>query len=350
LTAVLVTGALLLGGLGFAAWWFALRDSSPPVAVAPPSDLPTLTPGLNTATEAPPELTPTQAPPAKPTADAAICMINLSLGGDYYASIDNAVRWRANELGWTVDSFNADGDIDKLVSNVQACLASEADGIILSGAWVNDYPEALDEIDRAGIPVVLVDRLTTTENFTAWVGPENTNMGQEVGRYLADQLPGGGTAVIIRGGPEDNSIGLARTAGAQAAFADAGIRVEVATDFGAWNADDGQKAMKNVIAQMNGTIDIVFCENDDMCLGALEAANDAGLNHIIFGGIDGSQYAKAEMSVAGSRYLVTSFSDPELIGSQGVDVLNDIFGGNSVVKMQGIYSQLITQANVQDYL
>ncbi|MCL2802483.1 MAG: sugar ABC transporter substrate-binding protein [Micrococcales bacterium] len=292
--------------------------------------------------------------PAEKKADGGdaktICMINLSLGGDYFAGMDTAVGDRAKELGWEVQSYNADGDADKVLTDTQTCLATGPDGIVFSGAWVNDYPQALADIDDAGVPVVLVDRLTTTEVFTAWVGPENERMGTEVGNYLAEQLGGGGTAVIIRGGPDDNTIGIARTTGAKAAFDAAGITIEVASDFGNWNADDGKTSMENMIAKLDGKIDVVFCENDDMCLGAMAAASDAGLDNIIIGGIDGSEKAKAEIAKDGSKYLATGFNDPFVIGKKGVDVLADIFNGVNVEKMQGIESPLITAANVNDYL
>jgi len=279
-----------------------------------------------------------------------ICMINLSLNGDYFAGMDTAVGNRAKELGWTVQSYNADGDQNKVLTDTQTCLATSPDGIVFSGAWVNDYPEALDEIDKAGVPVVMVDRLTITEKFTAWVGPENERMGTEVGKYLADQLPSGGTAVIIRGGPDDNTIGIARTDGAKAAFNNAGITIEVASEFGNWNANDGKTAMENMMAKLDNNIDVVFCENDDMCLGALAAAGDAGLDNIIFGGIDGSQSAKEEIAKDGSKYLATGFNDPFVIGEKGVNVLKDVFDGKTVDKMQGIDSPLITAANVADFL
>jgi len=294
---------------------------------------------------------PAETTEAPPTESYTICMLNLSLGGDYFAGMDTAVINRAEgDYGWKVQSYNADGDAGLLLTHTQTCLATDPDGIVFSGAWVNDYPEALAEIEAAGVPVVLVDRLTTTEIFTAWVGPENERMGTEVGNYLAEQLSEGAVAVIIRGGPDDNTIGIARTNGAKAAFDAAGITIEVASDFGGWNADEGKTSMENMIAKLDGKIDVVFCENDDMCLGALAAASDAGLNDIIFGGIDGSEKAKAEIAVEGSKYLATGFNDPFVIGAKGVDVLKDVFEGQSVAKMQGIESPLITAANVADYL
>ncbi|MCL1906953.1 MAG: substrate-binding domain-containing protein [Propionibacteriaceae bacterium] len=284
-------------------------------------------------------------------ATLTIGMANLSLGGDYFEGMDKAVKARGAELGFTVVSSNADGDANKLLTDVENLVAQGVDGIIISGAWLNDFPEALAAASDANIPVVLVDRLTSTKNYTAWIGPENERMGKEVGEYLVSQLPNGGTAVIIRGGPEDNTIGIARTAGVTAAFTAAGITIELATDFGGWNAQDGKTAMENMMAKLP-QIDVVFCENDDMCLGAKTAAADAGKTNIIFGGIDGSASALAAIADAASeyKYVATGYNDPNVIGTKGVDVMKQILDGETVAQDQPIDSPLITAANVADFI
>jgi len=162
-----------------------------------------------------------QAAPAGKT--IRIGMANLALG-DYFTGMRNAVVAAGQQRGWTVNATNADGDDAKLVSDVENFIAQRVDGIIISGAWFNDIPAALNAAQRAGIPVVLVDRMFDSQNFTAWVGPDNEFMGEQVGRYIVSQLPAGGTAVIIRGGPPENTIGINRTKGVTSALTAAGWR------------------------------------------------------------------------------------------------------------------------------
>ena len=111
-----------------------------------------------------------------PTTGVRIGMANLALG-DYFTGMRNAVVAAGEARGWTVIATNADGDDSRLVAHVENFIAQRVDGIIISGAWFNDIPAALNAAERAGIPVVLVDRMFDSQNFTAWVGPDNEYMG-----------------------------------------------------------------------------------------------------------------------------------------------------------------------------
>ena len=283
-------------------------------------------------------------------AGKTIAMANLSLGGDYFVGMDKAVKDQGAALGFTVVSSNADGDADKLLSDVQNFVTQKVDGIVISGAWLNDFPEALSAAKSANIPVVLVDRLSASTDYTAWIGPENERMGKDIGEFIVKQLPAGGTAVIIRGGPDDNTIGIARTSGVKSALEAAGnFDIQVATDFGGWNAGDGKTAMENMLVKLP-KIDVVFCENDDMCLGAQSAAADAGrAGEMFFCGIDGSAAAKAEIAREGTNYLATGFNDPFVIGKKGVDVMAEILAGKKVEQNQPIDSPRITKENVAKF-
>ncbi|MCL2784824.1 MAG: substrate-binding domain-containing protein [Propionibacteriaceae bacterium] len=305
---------------------------------------------LAACTTTPPEVD-ESTPAVGDSTNITIGMANLSLGGDYFVGMDVAVKDAGQSLGWTVLSSNADGDAGKLLSDVQNFVTQGVDGIIISGGWLNDFAEALTAASDADIPVVLVDRLTESKNFTAWIGPENRRMGNDIGDFIVGQLPQGGVAVIIRGGPEDNTIGIARTAGVVSALDAAGnFDIQKAADFGQWNAADGKTAMENMLAKLT-KIDVVFCENDDMCLGAQSAAKDAGRSaEMFFCGIDGSAAAKAEIATEGTNYLATGFNDPFVIGKEGVAVMNQILAGEKVDQEQPIDSPMITKENVAEYL
>ena len=59
----------------------------------------------------------------------------------------------------------------------------------------------------------MVDRKLAEGPYTSWIGPDNEAIGVAAGEYIAERLDGEGTVVIIKGGPADNTIGLARTEG-----------------------------------------------------------------------------------------------------------------------------------------
>ena len=128
--------------------------------------------------------------------------------------MDKAITAQAKKKGNVeIISTDANGDAAKLASNVEDLLSKNVDAVIISGGPLESAPAALNAIKAAGKPVVLVDRKFQTGEYTSWIGPDNEAIGKQDGEFLAEQLPGGGKVAIIKGGPADNSIGLARTNG-----------------------------------------------------------------------------------------------------------------------------------------
>jgi len=277
-----------------------------------------------------------------------IGLANLALG-DYFTGMRNAVVREGEARGWEMISTNADGDDSKLVEDVENFIAQGVDGIIISGAWYNDIPAALNAAEAADIPVVLVDRMFDSQNFTAWAGPDNLFMGQQIGGHIASLLPDGGTAVIIRGGPPENTIGLNRTAGVTAGLEAAGnFTIEVSPDFAGWSTDGGKAAMENMLARFP-QIDFVFCENDSMAFGAQSAAADAGRSdEMIFAGIDGANPAILAI-LEGGNFVATGHNDANVIGAKGVEVMAKILAGESFDKINVLDSPIITIANAEQF-
>ncbi|MDR0783554.1 MAG: substrate-binding domain-containing protein [Propionibacteriaceae bacterium] len=278
-----------------------------------------------------------------------IGMANLYLGGPYFVGMRKAVVENGTALGWDVQVSDAGGDADKLLADVENFIAKGVDAIVISGAWLNDFPAALDAAEEAGIPVVLVDRLCSSENFTAWIGPDNEEIGKNDGQFIVEQLPNGGVAVIIKGGPADNTIGIARTKGVTDALKAAGnFTIEEATEFGDWSSDGGKSVMENMLAKLP-KIDVVFCENDSMCLGAQSAVADAGRSdEMFFAGVDGQNEAIQEI-LKGTNYLVTGYNDSIVIGGIAIDTLQLIFANKAYEKLNVVDSPMITIDNAEEF-
>ncbi len=113
-------------------------------------------------------------------------IVNLSLCCAYFVGMDAAIKDEAKAFrNVKVISTDAKGDVAKLTSNVEDLLSQKVDGIIISGAWIEAAPEALDAIKAAGVPVVLVDRMLKGGDFTSWIGPDNAAIGAGIGDYIA---------------------------------------------------------------------------------------------------------------------------------------------------------------------
>jgi len=276
-----------------------------------------------------------------------IGMVNFSQCCPYFIGMSKAVQEEAAvypniELVIT----DANGDAEKLTSDVEDVLAKKVDGIILSGAWLEAAPAALDAIKKAGVPVVMVDRKLKGGDYTSWVGPDNYGIGVQDGQYIVDRLKGEGFIVDLRGGPADNSIGLDRTNGMLSVVQKTNIKVENAPDWGGWSSDGGFKMMENMLAKY-AKIDAVFCENDSMCLGAQKAIADAARSGEMFlCGVDGEKAALVAIMAEGSNYACTGLNNSDQIGRAAFHRMMAILAGAQSPQDTILPSPLINKDNV----
>ncbi len=298
----------------------------------------------------------TSCKPATPTAapeeeaeEFDIGMINFTLAAPYFVAMSEAAQ---EEAGYyenvTLHPTDAEADIEKLTSDVDDLLAKGVDGIIINAGPIEAAPAALDAAEQAGVPVIMVDRKLKGGPYTSWIGPDNYQIGVQDGNYIKEQLGGEGRLLIIRGGPADNTIGLARTNGVLSVIEETDIEVIKAPDFGGWAEDGGFKVMEDMLAKYDN-IDAVFCENDSMCLGAQRAIGDAGRSEEMFlCGVDGQKEAlKAIMD--GTNYKCTGKNDSDEIGRAGFHRMMAVLAGAIPEKDTVLHSPLITPDNACQY-
>ena len=278
-----------------------------------------------------------------------IGMANLSQGAPYFIGMSQAVEEEAAYFdNVSVLVTNADGDVEKLTSDIEDLIAQGVDGIVLSAAWIEAAPAAMQAIADAGIPVVMVDRLLKGSEYTSWIGPDNYAIGVQDGQFIVEQLGGSGQLGVIRGGPADNSIGLDRTNGMLSEVEQSDIEVIMFPDFAGWSTDGGFAAAETLMAQ-NPDLNAIFCENDSMCLGAQKAIEDRGLGDSIFVvGVDGQKEALVQI-MQGGVYKATGLNNSDQIGRAGFHRLMAILAGANPEKDTVFPSPLITLENVERF-
>ncbi len=291
-------------------------------------------------------------PAATPTQQAQtgqrtirIGMVNFTLCCAYFIGMSKAVQEEAAYYGnIEVIVTDANGDAEKMASDIEDVLAKGVDGIIISGGPLEALPAGLEAIKKAGVPVVLVDRKLKGGEYTSWIGPDNYQIGVQDGQYIVNRLGGKGRLVVLRGGPADNSIGLDRTNGMLSVVQKSDIEIIMAPDFGGWSEDGGYKLMENMLAKYD-KIDAVFCENDSMCLGAQKAIADAGRSKEMFlCGVDGQKEALKAI-LDGTNYACTGLNNSDQIGRAGFHRLMAILAGAVPEKDTVLPSPLISPEN-----
>ena len=172
---------------------------------------------------------------------------------------------------------SSNDDNEKQIRQINQFIDEKVDLLIVSPNQLNTISKAIDRAYDKGIPVILYDRKTDSEKYTAFIGCDNYTIGRAMGDFIVQQLKGRGNVVEIRG-LEGSSPALERHRG----FMDAlkrhpGIRL-VASEAGDWKEESAIKAMKRILEKTQD-FDYVFSHNDRMAWGAYVAARQMGVKH-----------------------------------------------------------------------
>lgn len=189
---------------------------------------------------------------------------------------------------YDVTVVDGKGDMNEQTNQVDTFLAQKVDVLIVNLVQSSSAATITEKCKEAKVPVVYINREPSKEDMKAWdkicyVGADARQSGTYQGEIVAS-LPNKGDAngdgvvsyVMIMGDPE-NVDAQYRTEFSIKALTDAGIQVEkLFEQRGDWDQSKGQELAANALANFGNKIDVIFCNNDAMALGAYQAITAAG--------------------------------------------------------------------------
>ena len=190
---------------------------------------------------------------------------------------------------YQVDVMDGKGDQGEQTNQINNFISGSYDVIIANLVQPTAASVTTAACKEAGIPVVYINRepdnadLVSYEGKATYVGADARQSGTYQGEIIAN-LPDKGDVngdstvdyVMIMGDP-DNVDAQYRTEFSIKALTDAGITVNcLVQQRGDWDTAKGQQIAADALSQYGDKIDVIFCNNDGMALGALQAINDAG--------------------------------------------------------------------------
>ncbi len=240
-------------------------------------------------------------------------------------------------------------------------LASSNDDNVLQNKQINQFvdegvdllivsPNQLSAISKAveraydkGIPVILYDRKTNSDKYTAFIGCDNYTIGKSMGTFIAQQLQGKGRIVEISG-LEGSSPALERHRG----FMDAikpysGLQV-VASEGGNWKEEGGIQAMKRILKQTQD-FDYVFAHNDRLAWGAYVAARQMRVKrNYKYIGVDGMATEGGGLELVRDGIFEASYLYPTK-GDEVIALAMKILKHQPYERDNYLSTSIITQAN-----
>ena len=315
------------------------------------AEAPASTGGDDAGTEAPAETggddaeAPAQSG-AKDNADITIGFSSKDNSDTFVAAIADAAQARADELGVKLVMYDAGGDVNKQISDVETMIAQKVDAVIVIPQSVEGSAPVVGKCNDAGIPIIIDNGDIADTNFTAFVGCTDQESGEILGQWFVDNVEKGSKVCIIEG-PMGPSGQVGRYAGFEAVGMLEHFEV-LSTQTANWKRDEAMALVEDWITQYGEDLKAIICENDDMGLGALSACKAAGRSDIVVGGVDGLDDAVA--AVKAGEYGISVLQDSQGQGAVGVDVALQIIKGEEYEKDTRIPFRAITAENVDAYL
>ena len=274
-------------------------------------------------------------------------------------------------LGFSKENITiADGANDQATQSGQIdnFIAEGVDVLIINPVNSSSAATITDKVVGANIPLVYINREPDAAEEKRWedngwnvtyVGCDARQSGTMQGEMIVDlglekvDLNGDGKVqyIMVEGDPE-NVDAQYRTEFSVKALTDAGFEVECLVDqVGNWQQAEAQQIVANALGQYGNDIEVVFCNNDSMALGALQAIEAAGRTvgkDIYLTGVDA--LSEALENVIAGKMTGTVFNDHFSQSHSAADAAVRFIKGESNEYYIGCDYVKVTTENAQEVL
>ncbi|WP_284162882.1 sugar ABC transporter substrate-binding protein [Frigidibacter sp. SD6-1] len=294
------------------------------------------------------------------TAMAETVGVSMALFDDNFLTVlRNGIQKYADEQGVTVQIEDAQNDVAKQLDQINNFIASGVNAIIVNPVDTSATQAMSDAAAAAGVPLVYVNRqpinLDSLPDNQAFVASNEVDSGTLETIALCDNWAAEGKSevnVYVMQGELSNQAAVQRTQDIYDVI-EAGkckVKVNVIDQQTAnWSRDQAQNLMTNWLS--TGTaFDGVIANNDEMAIGAIQAMKAAGIDMaaVQVGGVDATQDALAAMQAGDLD--VTVFQNAAAQGSGSLNAAVALAKGEAVDQTVWVPFELVTPANVADYL
>lgn len=268
-----------------------------------------------------------------------------TLNNPFFVQIRAGAEAEAKKLGVDLTITDAQNDASQQANQLQNFTSEGVDSIVVNPVDSDAAGPSVRAANKAGIPVVGVDRGVNKADTAALVASDNVEGGALGAKALAEKLGGRGTIVILQG-QAGTSASRERGAGfAEGLKAYPGIKV-VAKQPADFDRTKGLDVMTNLL-QAHPDIDGVFAENDEMALGAIKALGDRAGKDVQVVGFDGTPDGLKAVE-AGTLYASVA-QQPKQLGKIAVDNAVRAAEGKKVAETVKVPVKVVTKENVAGF-
>ncbi len=249
--------------------------------------------------------------------------VSLStLNNPFFVSIREGIEEAEGEDVETIVS-DAQNDSSVQSNQVEDLITQGVDLIIINPVDSTAIAPSVEKANEANIPVICVDRGTDSGEIVSFIASNNIEGGKLAGEFILDKVGENAEVIQLEGIPGASST---RERGEGFKEATDGKINLVASQTANFDRAEGLTVMENLL-QAHPDVKAVFCQNDEMALGASEAIKASGKDIVVVG-FDGNDDAIS--AVEDGSISATVAQQPKEIGKLAIETAIKYLKGEQV--------------------
>ncbi len=191
------------------------------------------------------------------------------------------------KAGYEVVIKDGKNDQTRQEKQIKDFLEEGAELLIIEPVMVDATEETVRLLMEKNVPAVFIGKKPETAlgmwNRLSYVGVAEDQLGSLQGQILlqtknqGDLNEDGQVSCLVLGGPEENDIAKQQADDCIGTLINAGLIVDrIETPWGEWTEESGRIRCAKALSQYGKDIEVIFCGNEAITLGALDAVKAGG--------------------------------------------------------------------------
>ena len=279
--------------------------------------------------------------------DITIGLSISTLANPFFVTLQEGAQSAADDAGIELIVNDSQDDAQAEANGIDDFVTQGVDVIVLNPVDSEAAVASVERAEAAGIQVVTVDRAVDGATVASHVSSDNVLGGELATEFLLESIDGEGTVAQLEGIAGTDAT-RERGAGFNNVLEDADDVELVSSVTANFSRDEGFTVAQDIL-QANPELDAIFAQNDEMALGAVEAADALGiLDDLVIIGFDATDDALA--AVQDGRMDGTVAQQPFEIGRIGIESAIALAQGEDLDDEVPVDVELVTADNVDGFL
>lgn len=266
-----------------------------------------------------------------------------------------SIKSAAKAAGIELLMEDANQSQENQIKAIRGFIKKQVDVIVITPVIDSGWDDILNEVKAAGIPVILSDRSVEVKEdnlYLTFLGADVIEEGRRAARWITKQVPYEEDTIEIM--QLEGTIGSSSAIERQIGFEETISEYEgydiAYSACGDFTYEGGRDVVEEYLRNNTWDIDVIFAQNDDMALGAVECLEENGIRagqDVKIVSVDGTK-AAFEALQKGSLNCVVECNP--LLGPQLMKAVLDLMDGKELPLRIITDERVYDQSNVDKFI